>query len=214
MIGKDGRVIWVSDTAVVVRDSEGHSVMEGMNVDISEGKELEVQLQQSRRMEAVGRLAGGIAHDFNNLLTIIKGYTELALNRAGIRPEMRSDIERIEDAAERATALVRQLLAFSRRQVLQPKNLDLNSIVLGLDKLLRRLMGEDIEMKTLVAEDVGTVKADPGQVEQVIMNLVVNARDAMPNGGRPTGETSNARLHAPSSTDHATRPPGRYPQTA
>jgi two-component system, cell cycle sensor histidine kinase and response regulator CckA len=158
----------------------------------------------------VGRLAGGIAHDFNNLLTIIKGYTEMALNRAGIRAEVRSDIERIEDAAERATGLVRQLLAFSRQQVLQPKNLDLNSIVLGLDKLLRRLMGADIEMKTLVGENVGTVKADPGQVEQVIMNLVVNARDAMPNGGRLTVETANAELDATYARDHATVRPGRY----
>ena len=210
MIRKDGRVIWVSDTAVVVRDSQGHSLMEGIIVDISERKQLEVQLQQSRRMEAVGRLAGGIAHDFNNLLTIVKGYTELALNRTGIRAELRSDIERIEDAAERATALVRQLLAFSRRQVLQPKALDLNSIVLGLDKLLRRLMGADIEMKTFVGEDVGTVKADPGQVEQVIMNLVVNARDAMPNGGRLTVETANVELDATYARDHATVRPGRY----
>jgi PAS domain S-box-containing protein len=210
MIRKDGRVIWVSDTGVVVRDSQGHSLMEGIIVDISERKQLEVQLQQSRRMEAVGRLAGGIAHDFNNLLTIVKGYTELALNRTGIRAELRSDIERIEDAAERATALVRQLLAFSRRQVLQPKALDLNSIVLGLDKLLRRLMGADIEMKTFVGEDVGTVKADPGQVEQVIMNLVVNARDAMPNGGRLTVETANVELDATYARDHATVRPGRY----
>jgi len=210
LIRKDGRVIWVSDTAVVVRDSQGHSLVEGIIVDISERKQLEVQLQQSRRMEAVGRLAGGIAHDFNNLLTIIKGYTEMALNRAGIRAEVRSDIERIEDAAERATGLVRQLLAFSRQQVLQPKNLDLNSIVLGLDKLLRRLMGADIEMKTLVGENVGTVKADPGQVEQVIMNLVVNARDAMPNGGRLTVETANAELDATYARDHATVRPGRY----
>jgi PAS domain S-box-containing protein len=210
MIRKDGRVIWVSDTGVVVRDSQGHALMEGIIVDISERKQLEVQLQQSRRMEAVGRLAGGIAHDFNNLLTIIKGYTELALNRAGIRAELRPDIERIEDAAERAAALVRQLLAFSRRQVLQPKNLDLNNIVLGLDKLLRRLMGADIEMKTLVGEDVGTVKADPGQVEQVIMNLVVNARDAMPNGGRLTIETANVELDSTYARDHATVRPGRY----
>src|SRR6266478_8615312 len=210
IIRKDGKIVWVSDNAVVVRGSGSHPLMEGLIVDITDRKLLENQLQQSRRMEAVGRLAGGIAHDFNNLLTIIKGYTELALNRAGIRAEMRSDIERIEDAAERATALVRQLLAFSRRQVLQPKNLDLNSIVLGLDKLLRRLMGADIEMKTLVAEDVGTVKADPGQVEQVIMNLVVNARDAMPNGGRLTVETANAELDATYARDHATVRPGRY----
>jgi two-component system cell cycle sensor histidine kinase/response regulator CckA len=210
MLRKDGRVIWVSDTAVVVRDSQGHALMEGFIVDITERKQLEVQLQQSRRMEAVGRLAGGIAHDFNNLLTIIKGYTELALNRPGIQSELRSDIERIEDASERAATLVRQLLAFGRKQVLQPKNLDLNSIVLGLDKLLRRLMGEHIEMRTMVGEDVGTVKADPGQIEQVIMNLVVNARDAMPNGGRLTVETANVDLDSTYARDHATVRPGRY----
>ncbi|MFI5057274.1 MAG: PAS domain S-box protein [Candidatus Acidiferrales bacterium] len=210
MIRKDGRVIWVSDNAVVVRDAQGHSLMEGIIVDITERKQLEVQLQQSRRMEAVGRLAGGVAHDFNNLLTIIKGYTELALNRTGIRAELRADIERIEDASERAATLVRQLLAFGRKQVLQPKALDLNSIVLGLDKLLRRLMGADIEMKTLVGEDVGTVKADPGQIEQVIMNLVVNARDAMPDGGRLTLETANIDLDSTYARDHATVRPGHY----
>jgi PAS domain S-box-containing protein len=210
MIRKDGRIIWVSDTAVVVRDSHGHALMEGIIVDITERKQLEVQLQQSRRMEAVGRLAGGIAHDFNNLLTIIKGYTELALNRAGAQSDLRSDIERIEDASERAATLVRQLLAFGRKQVLQPRNLDLNSIVLGLDKLLRRLMGEQIEMRTVVGEDVGTVKADPGQVEQVIMNLVVNARDAMPDGGHLTVETANIDLDATYARDHATVRPGRY----
>ena len=210
MLRKDGRVIWVSDTAVVVRDPSGHSLMEGIIVDITERKQLEVQLQQSRRMEAVGRLAGGVAHDFNNLLTIIKGYTELALNRSGTKPEMRSDIERIEDASERAATLVRQLLAFGRKQVLQPKSLDLNSIVLGLDKLLQRLMGEYIEMKTLVGEDVGTVKADPGQIEQVIMNLVVNGRDAMPNGGRLTIETANVDLDSTYARDHATVRPGHY----
>jgi PAS domain S-box-containing protein len=210
MIRKDGRVIWVSDNAVVVRDSQGHALMEGIIVDITERKQLEVQLQQSRRMEAVGRLAGGIAHDFNNLLTIIKGYTELALNRPGAQSELRSDIERIEDASERAATLVRQLLAFGRKQVLQPKNLDLNSIVLGLDKLLRRLMGEHIEMRTIVGQDVGTVKADPGQIEQVLMNLVVNARDAMPNGGRLTVETANVDLDSTYARDHATVRPGRY----
>jgi PAS domain S-box-containing protein len=210
MIRKDGRVIWVSDTGVVVPDSQGHTLMEGIIVDITERKQLEVQLQQSRRMEAVGRLAGGIAHDFNNLLTIIKGYTELALNRTGMQSALRSDIERIEDASERAATLVRQLLAFGRKQVLQPKNLDLNSIVLALDKLLRRLMGADIEMRTVVAEDLGTVKADPGQIEQVIMNLVVNARDAMPNGGRLIIETANVDLDAAYARDHATVRPGRY----
>jgi PAS domain S-box-containing protein len=210
MIRKDGQVIWVSDTAVVVPDSQGHSLMEGIIVDITERKQLETQLQQSRRMEAVGRLAGGIAHDFNNLLTIVKGYTELALNRAGLLPEVRADIEHIGDASDRATALVRQLLAFSRKQILQPKILDLNSIVLGLDNLLRRLMSEDIEMQTMVGKDVGAVKADPGQIEQVIMNLVVNAREAMPNGGRLVIETANADLDSAYARDHVTVKPGQY----
>jgi len=158
----------------------------------------------------VGRLAGGIAHDFNNLLTVIKGYTELALIRAKGMPELRSDIERIEDASERAAGLVRQLLAFSRRQVMQPKVLDLNSIVVGLDKLLRRLMDEDIQMVTVATEAVGAIKADPGQIEQVIMNLVVNARDAMPDGGRLTVETSNVELDALYARDHTSVKPGKY----
>jgi len=210
IIRKDGRVIWVSDTAVVVPGSDSHPLMEGIIVDITDRKLLEGQLQQARRMEAVGRLAGGIAHDFNNLLTIIKGYTELGLTRAKASPEVRADLERIEDASERASALVRQLLAFSRRQVLQPKVLDLNAIVDGLDKLLRRLMDEAIEMKTVVGKDLGRIKADPGQIEQVIMNLVVNARDAMPERGRLTVETDNVELDSAYARDHATVRPGRY----
>jgi PAS domain S-box-containing protein len=210
VIRQDGRVIWVNDTAVVVPGSDSHPLMEGIIVDITERKQFEAQLQQARRMEAVGRLAGGIAHDFNNLLTIIKGYTELALMRAKGLPELKTDIERIEDASERASGLVRQLLAFSRRQVLQPKVLDLNGIVVGLDKLLRRLMDEDIEMLTVADQPVGAIKADPGQVEQVIMNLVVNARDAMPDGGRLIVETANVELDAGYARDHATVRPGRY----
>jgi two-component system, cell cycle sensor histidine kinase and response regulator CckA len=210
IIRKDGQVVWVSDTAVVVPTADSRPLMEGVIVDITERKQLETQLQQSRRMEAVGRLAGGIAHDFNNLLTIIKGYTELALKRAHVSPELRTDIERIEDASERATSLVRQLLAFSRRQVLQPKLIDLNGIVLGLDKLLRRLMDEDIQMVTIPGKNLGTIKADPAQIEQVIMNLVVNARDAMPNGGRLTIETQNVSLDAAYASEHVTMPPGNY----
>ena len=210
VIRKDGRVIWVSDTAVVVEGSNAHPLMEGIIVDITDRKQLEVQLQRAGRMEAIGRLAGGIAHDFNNLLTIIKGYTELALNRPKISPELQADVERIEDAAERASTLVRQLLAFSRRQVLQPKLVDLNSIVMGLDKLLRRLMDEGIQMSALPGKNIGTIKADPGQMEQVIMNLVVNARDAMPNGGQLTVETANVELDAAYASEHATMKPGRY----
>jgi PAS domain S-box-containing protein len=210
IVRKDGSVIWVSDTAVVVSGSYSHPVMEGIIVDITERKLLENQLQQSRRMEAVGRLAGGIAHDFNNLLTIIKGYAELGVQRGGIQSELRADIQQIENAAERASMLIRQLLAFSRRQVLQPKIIDLNAIVLGLDKLLGRLMGEHIEMVTRCAGNVGHVKADPAQVEQVIMNLVVNARDAMPKGGRLTVETFNVDLDSTYARDHVSVKPGSY----
>ena len=207
---KDGREVWLNDTAVVVQGSNSHPVMQGIIVDITERKQLETQLQQSRKMEAVGRLAGGIAHDFNNLLTIITGYAELALSRPTVAPEIRSDIERIENAAGRAAGLVRQLLAFSRRQVLQPRTIDLNAIVLNLDKLLRRLMDDNVEMVTHVPENVGKVKADPAQIEQVIMNLVVNARDAMPNGGRLVVETANADLDAGYAEMHVSVKPGRY----
>ena len=207
---KDGREVWLSDTAVIVQGSDSHPVMEGIMVDITERKALETQLQQSRKMEAVGRLAGGIAHDFNNLLTIISGYTELALSRPSLPGEAHADIERIENASGRAAALVRQLLAFSRKQVLQPKILDLNKIVLNLDSLLRRLMDERIEMVTRVKDDLGKVKADPAQVEQVIMNLVVNARDAMPEGGRLMVETCNTDLDANYAVDHVSVKPGRY----
>jgi nitrogen-specific signal transduction histidine kinase/ActR/RegA family two-component response regulator len=184
--------------------------MEGIIVDVTERKQLETQLQQSRKMEAVGRLAGGIAHDFNNLLTIITGYTDLALSRSSVPLELRTDIERIENAAGRAAALVRQLLAFSRKQVLQPKTLDLNGIVVNMDKLLRRLIDDNIEMVTQVEENLGKVKADPAQIEQVIMNLVVNARDAMPKGGRLTLETCNVDLDANYAVDHVSVKPGPY----
>jgi PAS domain S-box-containing protein len=210
IVRKDGGTIWVSDSAVVVQGSDSDPVMEGLIVDITDRKMLEDQLQQARKMEAVGRLAGGVAHDFNNLLTIIKGYVEMALKRCLDRPELHNDIRRIEEAADRAVTLVRQLLAFSRKQVLQPKILDLNTIVLNLDQLLRRLMSENIEMKTIVSKDVGAIKADPGQIEQVIMNLVVNARDALTNGGRILIETSNVDLDATYTRDHAVVIPGPY----
>jgi PAS domain S-box-containing protein len=210
VVRKDGKTVWVSDTAVVVKGSDSHPLMEGIIVDITERKLHENQSQQSRRMEAVGRLAGGIAHDFNNLLTIVKGYAELALNRTGLPANVVTDITQISNAAERAAALVRQLLAFSRRQVLQPKAIDVNNIVLGLDKLLRRLIDENIEMRTICAERLGTVKADPAQIEQVVMNLVVNARDAMPRGGTLTVETSTVVLDAGYADEHVTVKPGRY----
>ena len=207
---KDGTTVWISDTATVSKSSQDHPLMEGLLVDISERKLMEMQSQQARRMEAVGRLAGGIAHDFNNLLTIIKGYTELARQRAEGLPALKKDIERIDDASERAAALVRQLLAFSRKQVLQPKNIDLNGIVKGLEQLLHRLMGEDIRIQAKLAADIGTIKADASQIEQVLMNLVVNARDAMPQGGRLVIETSNAELDQAYASEHVSVKPGRY----
>jgi PAS domain S-box-containing protein len=206
---KDGRMVWLSDTAVIIQGSDKHPVMEGILVDISERKLMEMQSQQARRMEAVGRLAGGIAHDFNNLLTIIKGYTELARRRAE-SPELKTDIDRIEDASERAAALVRQLLAFSRKQVLQPKNLDLNGVVRSLEELLRRLLGEDIRLQTTLGSGLGTIKADPSQIEQVVMNLVVNARDAMPEGGRLIVETANTELDQKYASEHVSVKPGPY----
>jgi PAS domain S-box-containing protein len=207
---KNGGIIWVSDNAVFVPGSESHPLMEGIIVDITERRVLEEQLQQARRMEAVGRLAGGVAHDFNNLLTIIKGYVELALNRIGGQPELRGNIQQIADAAERAVTLVRQLLAFSRKQVLKPRVLDLNDVVLNMDKMVRRLMNENIEMRTSVEKNLGAVKADPGQIEQVILNLIVNARDAMPDGGKLWIETRNVELESGMANDQASTKPGPY----
>jgi CheY-like chemotaxis protein len=158
--------------------------------DLTRQNELEVQLRQAQKMEAVGRLAGGIAHDFNNLLTAIAGYSEFL--SAGLEDErLRRHADEIRKAAARAAALTGQLLAFSRRQVLQPRVLDLNAVVSDMDMMLRRLIGEDVELVTLLDPKLGAVRADPTQVEQVIVNLAVNARDAMPHGGAVTIETTN-----------------------
>jgi signal transduction histidine kinase len=158
--------------------------------DLSRQKELESQLRQAQKMEAVGRLAGGIAHDFNNLLTAISGYSEFLAS--GIEdPRLKRHAEEIKKASARAANLTGQLLAFSRRQVLQPRVLDLNAVVSDMDSLLRRLIGEDVELVTMLEPGLPSVQADPTQIEQVIVNLAVNARDAMPNGGSVTIETAN-----------------------
>ena len=144
-------------------------------------------------MEAIGRLAGGIAHDFNNLVQAIGGYTEILLRRLPDYDPLRRNAEEIKKAGDRAAALTRQLLAFSRQQVLQPKVLDLNMVVANIDQLLRRLIGEDVALKTVLASDLGPVRADAAQIEQVLMNLAVNARDAMPDGGTLTIRTAERR---------------------
>ncbi len=153
--------------------------------DVTARKQLEQQFIQAQKMEAVGRLAGGVAHDFNNLLTIINGYAQL-LTGADLprRPAIGAMFEEILMAGERAASLTRQLLAFSRRQVMEPRVLDLNSVLANTEKMLRRLIGEDVELVSTLNPDLGRVKVDPGQIEQVIMNLAVNARDAMPEGGK------------------------------
>jgi signal transduction histidine kinase len=155
---------------------------------------LEAQLRGAQKMDAIGNLAGGIAHDFNNLLTAILGWTDFALEAVGSREPLRDDLLEIRKAGERAAALTRQLLAFGRRQLLQPRSLDLNQVVLELEKMLRRIVGEDLELKLELAPGLGLIRADPGQLEQVLMNLVVNARDAMPAGGKLTLRTAEISL--------------------
>jgi PAS domain S-box-containing protein len=174
-------------------------------------RETEAQLRQAQKMEAVGRLAGGMAHDFNNLLTVIRGYSELLLGRLGTTDDMRKDMEEVKKAADRASGLTRQLLAFSRRQFIAAKVLDLNALVANMDGMLRRLIGEDlVDLNAELDASTGAIKADPGQVEQVIMNLVVNARDAMPKGGRLTIETTNVTIGNEASLDAVGVAPGSY----
>ncbi len=174
-------------------------------------RQTEAQLQQSQKMEAVGRLAGGVAHDFNNLLTVIRGYSELLLARMDSGDAMRKDMEEVKKAADRATGLTRQLLAFSRRQFIAPKVIDLNALVVNMDGMLRRLMGEDIiDLCVELDQKLGAIRADPGQIEQVIMNLAVNARDAMPKGGRLTIETRNVAIGRQANHETAGVEPGQY----
>jgi PAS domain S-box-containing protein len=208
---KDGRLISVESSVNPIQDEPGEIIgFLAIQRDVTERKQLEQQFLQAQKMEAVGRLAGGVAHDFNNLLTVINGYSDLMLEGEPPGSGARSHLEEIRRAGERASALTRQLLAFSHRQVVMPVVLDLNAIVEGMQKMLRRLIREDIELHTRLAEDLGQVKADAGQVEQVIMNLAVNARDAMPTGGKLIIETANVELEDEYARSHADVTPGKY----
>jgi PAS domain S-box-containing protein len=206
---KDGTII---DVEITAHDLTfyGRPTQMVLAYDVTERRLLEEQLRQSQKMEAVGQLAGGVAHDFNNLLTVITGYSDLMLRRLDDKSPLRTSLEEIKKAGERAASLTRQLLAFSRKQVLQPKVLQLNAVVADVYKMLRRLIGEDIDPVTLLEPSLGQVKADPGQIEQVILNLAVNARDAMPQGGKLTIETANVYLDNQYARRHTAIQPGQY----
>jgi PAS domain S-box-containing protein len=218
LVARDGRAVWFRDGGIVLRGESGEPrYLQGYLLDITKEKDsaeerarLEEQLRQSQRMEAVGRLAGGIAHDFNNLLTAIQGYGDLALARLAEEDDLRHELDEIRRAADRAAQLTRQLLAFGRRQMLQPVVLDLNAIVSDMESMLRRLIGEDVELVTVLEPTLGTVRADPSQLQQVLMNLVVNARDAMPRGGRLTVETWNAEITHGAMRERVALQPGDY----
>jgi two-component system, cell cycle sensor histidine kinase and response regulator CckA len=215
---KDGTTLPVLIEDRILRDSGGRIIgirttiqdISGLKRAEEEMRVLEEQFRQSQKMEAVGRLGGGIAHDFNNLLTVIKGYSQLSLLDLKESDPLWGNIQEIQKATQRATDLTRQLLAFSRRQILDLKVLDLNTLLRDLDKVLRRIIGEDIELVALLDGNLGRVKIDPGQIEQVIFNLAVNARDAMPSGGKLLIETTNVELDKEYANAHIGVVPGRY----
>ncbi len=208
---KDGAAIDIGISAAPLAGPDGVPTgVVAAITDITERKRLEGQLCQAQKMEVVGRLAGGIAHDFNNLLTVIGGYDEMLLNSLAEDSRHRAYALEILHSAEKASALTRQLLAFSRRQVTDPATLDVNPVIANLGNMLRRLIGEDIEVVILPGQNVGTVRVDPGQIEQIVINLAVNARDAMPGGGRMTIETGVADLGEDRAPMNFNAQPGRY----
>jgi two-component system cell cycle sensor histidine kinase/response regulator CckA len=207
---KDNRIIVVrlSGCAAILTD-EPEEVLELIAEDITDRRQLEEQLRQAQKMDAVGRLAGGVAHDFNNLLMVINGYTEVLLEETPKGSATHHKVQSIQQAAERAATLTRQLLAFSRKQLLELKVVDVNSVVTDMERLLRPLIGENIELITKLASDAGNTRADAGQLEQVIMNLVVNAKDAMPEGGKLTVQTADVTARQ-SFSERRFIQPGRY----
>jgi PAS domain S-box-containing protein len=207
----DGKTRWVHGRGALFPEEGGHSLtLAGTIQDITDRRQIEEQFRQSQKMESVGRLAGGVAHDFNNLLTVINGYSELALGTLPGDAPLRAPLEGIRKAGERAASLTRQLLAFSRRQLLQPQILDLNTLVKDTERMLQRMIGEDVRLHTVLAAGLSPVRADPGQITQVLLNLAVNARDAMPNGGHLTLETSCVILDEEYAGAHPDSHPGRF----
>jgi len=211
IIRPDGAVRWIQDRGFPVRDDQGRVILfTGVVTDITEHKALEGQLLQAQKMEAVGRLAGGVAHDFNNLLMAIIGYGELMRAKVLRDDPLYGHLDNILKASDRAAALTQQLLTFSRQQIIQPRVIDLNRVVLDLEPMLRRLIGEDLHLEVVTDRKPAVVKADPGQMGQIIMNLVVNARDAMPQGGRLALETTAIDLTEGCHTRFGLTPPGAY----
>ena len=208
---KDGTPFWNELSISPVRDEAGSlNQYIGVQADITARRHLEEQFRQVQKMEAVGQLAGGVAHDFNNLLTIINGYSELVLQDLPVDDPSWEMVSEIRKAGNRSAELTRQLLAFSRQQVLAPRILDLNAVAADMDKMLRRLIGEDIQLVTKLDPELGITRADPGQIDQVLMNLAVNARDAMPQGGRLTIETQNVTLDKSYTQTHVDARPGDH----
>ena len=209
MYARDGRVLWFRDEAVMLLETNG-LLMQGVMYDITGHKRLEDQLRHSQKMEAVGQLAGGVAHDFNNLLMLIQAHNERLRNRLLAGDPAHEDALEIERAVTRAASLTRQLLAFGRKQVLHAKVLNLNTVLTDVVKMLDRLIATNIEVKTVQAPALGRVKADPSQIEQIILNLAVNARDAMPHGGRLVLETRNVEVDEAYARNYEGIPTGKY----
>ena len=208
---KDGRLYPEEQTITPVKGARGeiaHFI--AIQRDLTEQKRLEAQFLQAQKMESVGRLAGGIAHDFNNLLTVILGRVDLALMNRNEEDPLYAELQEVREAGKRAAGLTRQLLAFSRKQVLQPSILNLNTVLQDMLGMLHRLLGEDVTVAFVPGKDVGPVKADPGQIEQVVLNLVVNARDAMPTGGTLTIETQGVVLDEAYTAEHPSAQPGPH----
>ena len=210
LVRSDGKDVWVLLDATPIFEGSRHMGSLVMLMDITQRKRLEEQLRQSQKMEAIGSLAGGVAHDFNNLLSVILGYAEIILSELKPGDPLRDDVVELNQASERARDLTKQLLAFSRQQLLEPRTLDLNQVLRGMEQMLRRLLREDVELSFLTSTGLGKVFADSGQIEQIVMNLVVNARDAILDGGKVAVETTNTELDAEYAAAHHGVTPGSY----